>query len=223
MHTRLTPELVLYGYQQGVFPMADPEDDDEIYWFRPQVRGVIPLETFRAPRNLVKLVRQERFDVASDLHFEAVIRACAERPSTWISEEIIEIYTTLHRWGYAHSIECRQEGVLVGGLYGIALGGAFFGESMFHRVNNASKVALVHLVRRLRAGGFMLLDTQYITPHLAQFGATEIPRTTYERRLARALRVDASWDPCKSDQTEAGAPRGVSAGPHSESIHKNIR
>lgn len=193
MRSQLTPELVLYGYQHGVFPMADPDDDDAIYWFRPEQRGVLPLDGFRVPKNLARLVRQERFEVVSDRDFPAVIRACAARSTTWISDEIVEVYGALHAWGYAHSVECWQEGVLVGGLYGVTLGGAFFGESMFHRVSNASKVALVHLVRRLRAGGFVLLDTQYITEHLAQFGAVEIPGAEYERRLAEALRVDARW------------------------------
>ena len=193
MHAQLTPELVLYGYQHGVFPMADPDDDDTIYWFRPARRGVLPLDAFRIPKNLARLVRQERFEVVSDRDFRAVIRACAARSSTWISDEIVETYVALHHQGYAHSVECWQEGALVGGLYGVTLGGAFFGESMFHRVSNASKVALVHLVRYLRAGGFVLLDTQYITDHLKQFGVVEISGDEYERRLARALRVDAHW------------------------------
>ena len=190
---QLTPELVLYGYQHGVFPMADPDEDDEIYWFRPEHRGVLPLDGFHVPKNLARLVRQERFEVVSDRDFPAVIRACAARSTTWISDEIVEIYEVLHQWGYVHSVECWQEGVLVGGLYGVTLGGAFFGESMFNRVSDASKVALVHLVRRLQAGGFVLLDTQYNTEHLNQFGVVEIPCAEYERRLARALRVEARW------------------------------
>lgn len=193
MPHQLTPELVLYGYQHGVFPMADPDEDDEIYWFRPEHRGVLPLDGFHVPKNLARLVRQERFEVVSDRDFPAVIRACAARTTTWISDEIVEIYEVLHQWGYVHSVECWQEGVLVGGLYGVTLGGAFFGESMFNRVSDASKVALVHLVRRLQAGGFVLLDTQYNTEHLNQFGVVEIPCAEYERRLARALRVEARW------------------------------
>ena len=193
MQPQLTPELVLYGYQHGVFPMADPDDDDAIYWFRPEERGVLPLDGFHVPKNLARLVRQERFEVVSDRDFPAVIRACAARSTTWISDEIVETYEVLHQWGHAHSVECWQEGVLVGGLYGVTLGGAFFGESMFNRVSDASKVALVHLVRRLQAGGFVLLDTQYNTEHLNQFGVVEIPCAEYERRLARALRVEARW------------------------------
>jgi len=172
--------------------MADP-DDDTVYWFRPERRGILPLDAFRIPGNLARFVRQKRFDVTVDRDFPAVIRACADRSSTWISRDIIDTYIALHRWGYAHSVECWQEGALVGGLYGVALGGAFFGESMFHRVNNASKVALVHLVRFLCKGGFVLLDTQYVTKHLAQFGAVELPGPEYRRRLAEALRIKACW------------------------------
>ncbi len=189
----LTPELLLYGYQEGIFPMADPHDGDRIYWYRPRRRGVLPLDAFHVPKSLAQLVRREAFAVTSNRTFEAVMRACADRTSTWISEEIIAAYTALHRRGYAHSVECWQDERLVGGLYGVSIGGAFFGESMFHRVGNASKVALVHLVRRLHRGGFVLLDTQYRTPHLKQFGLLEISSAEYERRLARALQVDARW------------------------------
>lgn len=193
MQNRLTPDQVLDGYQYGLFPMADPDDGNAVYWFRPERRGILPLDGFSVPKKLARLVRQERFEVVSDRDFPAVIRACAHRESTWISEEIIDVYTALHQWGYAHSVECWQDDVLVGGLYGVALGGAFFGESMFHRVSNASKVALVHLVRRLKAGGFVLLDTQYVTEHLRQFGVIEIPYTVYEHRLIEALEVEARW------------------------------
>ncbi len=194
MEERLTPELVLYGYRHGYFPMAESIRGKEIFWYDPDPRAILPLESFHVSRNLAKLVRQGRFEVVSDRAFEEVIRACADRRSTWISEEIIRVYTELHEAGYAHSIECYQEGTLVGGLYGVALGGAFFGESMFHRVRDASKVALVHLVRRLRENGFVLLDTQYSTPHLEQFGLIEIPRIEYKRRLREALKVQASWN-----------------------------
>lgn len=193
MTERLLPEHLLLGYQQGIFPMADP-DDGAVYWYRPPRRAVLPLDAFHVPKNLAKRVRQAPFEVATDRAFEAVMRACAERSETWISEEIIAAYTALHRHGLAHSVECWQDGRLVGGLYGVALGGAFFGESMFHRVTDASKVALVHLVRRLRRGGFVLLDVQYATPHLQQFGVIEIPAETYERRLGEALPRDARWN-----------------------------
>lgn len=199
MDQRLTPDLLLYGYAHGVFPMADPDEDDAIYWYAPDPRGVLPLDGFHVSKNLSKLVRRAPFKIMVDRDFEAVMRACAAsapgRESTWISDEVIAGYTALHRRGAAHSVECWQDGALVGGLYGVALGGAFFGESMFHRVRDASKVALVHLVRRLRAGGFTLLDVQFVTPHLARFGAVEISRDAYERRLGAALRVRARWHP----------------------------
>ncbi len=193
MEPELTPELLLHGYQCGIFPMADPDEGDAVYWFAPNPRAILPLDAFHVPKNLAKLVRRGAFEVTYDRDFEAVIRACAERPETWISEEIIQAYVALHRMGFAHSVECRREGALAGGLYGVSIGGAFFGESMFHRERDASKVALVHLVRKLRAGGFTLLDTQYTTPHLARFGVVEIPRAEYERRLAEALRIPARW------------------------------
>lgn len=182
----------------GVFPMADPRSDDEIYWYAPNPRGVLPLDAFHVPSNLSKVVERETFEVTSDRDFEAVIRACSDRNSTWISKEIIRVYTELFRMGYAHSVECWSDGKLAGGLYGVAIGAAFFGESMFFRITNASKVALVHLVRQLRAGGFTLLDTQYTTPHLEQFGVTEIPRAEYERRLHDAIDREAVWWPCRN-------------------------
>ncbi|MEM1041260.1 MAG: leucyl/phenylalanyl-tRNA--protein transferase [Bacteroidota bacterium] len=194
----LTPDLLLYAYRRGLFPMADPDEGDAVYWYAPDPRGVLPLGGFHVPKNLAKLVRRAAFEVTADRAFEAVMRACAapapDRETTWISDEVVAAYTALHRLGFGHSVECWQEGELVGGLYGVALGGAFFGESMFHRARDASKVALVHLVRRLRQGGFRLLDVQFVTPHLARFGAVEIPRTEYERRLAEALAVKARWD-----------------------------
>jgi leucyl/phenylalanyl-tRNA---protein transferase len=189
MHTELTPELLLRAYAMGVFPMADDRRGGAIYWYAPDPRAVLPLDAFRAPKNLLKLVRQNRFEVVSDRNFEMVIRACADRPATWISEEIIAAYTDLHRHGQAHSIECWQDGRLVGGLYGVAMGGAFFGESMFSRERDASKVALVHLVRQLNALGYTLLDTQFTTPHLVRFGTIEISRDAYVRALQSALKV----------------------------------
>jgi leucyl/phenylalanyl-tRNA--protein transferase len=193
MSPRLTSDLLLRSYQAGVFPMADPDEDNAIYWYRPEERGILPLDAFHVPDNLSKLVRREVFDVTTDRAFERVIRACADRTTTWISDEIIQAYTELHRLGYAHSVECWQDDELAGGLYGVALGGAFFGESMFYRTSNASKVALVHLVRHLRERGFLLLDTQYTTPHLEQFGVRAVPRPDYERHLHEALRADVRW------------------------------
>lgn len=176
--------------------MADP--DGEIYWYAPDPRAVIPLDDrFHIPKNLQKVIRRGTFEITSDQSFEEIIRECAVsapgRTQTWISEEIVDVYCELHRLGYAHSVECRIDGSLVGGLYGVEHGGAFFGESMFSRATDASKVALVHLVERLRAGGFVLLDTQYVTDHLVRFGAYEIPRDVYMRELGRALRIYATW------------------------------
>ena len=193
--TTLTPELLLHAYGSGLFPMADSREGGAIYWYAPDPRAVLPLGAFHVSKNLAKLVRQGRFEVTSDRAFEDVIHACAAREETWISEEILAAYAALHRLGHAHSVECWQEGALAGGLYGVALGGAFFGESMFHHARDASKVALVHLVRQLRLGGFELLDIQFTTAHLERFGAVEIPRRRYERRLTQALAVEAEWWP----------------------------
>lgn len=194
MKSALTPATLLYAYRNGIFPMADP-DDGEVYWYAPDPRAILPLDGVHVSKNLAKLVRRGTFEVVSDRAFEEVMRACADRETTWISEEIISVYSALHDMGYAHSVECWQDGRLVGGLYGVALGGAFFGESMFHRERDASKVALVHLVRQMRRGGFVLLDTQYSTAHLRRFGVIRVPRSEYESRLMRALRIDATWWP----------------------------
>lgn len=189
----IDPALVVRAYREGIFPMA--LEDGEIGWFSPDPRGIIPLDTFHVPSRLARVVRQGRFEIGADRDFGAVMRACAERPGegTWISDEIFDAYFSLHRLGIAHSIEVRREGRLVGGLYGVHLGGAFFGESMFHRETDASKVALVALVDRLQRRGFSLLDTQWITPHLGQFGAIEIPRTDYMKRLKDALKRDCRF------------------------------
>jgi leucyl/phenylalanyl-tRNA---protein transferase len=186
--------LLVSAYASGWFPMA--VEPGEIRWYSPDPRGIIPLETFHAPRRLARLVRQQRFEIRIDTNFAAVISACAERrdeEGSWIDAEIFESYCALHQQGLAHSVETWQEGQLVGGLYGVALNGAFFGESMFHRVTDASKVAMVALVDRLRARGFVLLDTQWVTEHLSQFGAIEIPRRRYLRLLDAAMRVEARF------------------------------
>ena len=181
----IDPYLLLEGYRLGVFPMAT--EDDSIEWFSPDPRAILPLETFHVPHALRRVLRRKIFETTIDRAFPEVIRACANREDTWINREIIESYTRLHEMGHAHSVETWKEGKLAGGLYGVAVGGAFFGESMFHYVTDASKVALVALVERLRARRFVLLDTQWLTPHLQQFGAIEIPRNHYLRLLRRAV------------------------------------
>lgn len=195
MSDALTPDLLLHAYAIGVFPMAQAYDSPEINWYEPRRRGIFPLDAFHVPRSLAKAIRRGGFEIRIDHDFEAVIRACAaptpERPQTWLNERLIGLYVQLSREGFAHSVEVWREGKLAGGLYGLALGGAFFGESMFSRVRDSSKIALVELVARLRAGGFSLLDAQFLTDHLAQFGAIEISRADYLRRLRAALTEDA--------------------------------
>ncbi len=196
----LSVELLLSAYLQGIFPMADP-DTGEVNWFCPERRGVIPLDAFHVPFNLKRAVRKGSFEVTSDQAFEEVIRLCAtDRSSSnrsWISDALIEAYIQLHERGYAHSVEARLEGRLVGGLYGVHIGGAFFGESMFSRPDyggtNASKVCLVHLVEHMRRRGFTLLDTQFVNPHLEQFGCIEISHKDYLRRLEEAVAMDVTW------------------------------
>jgi len=194
---RLTPEILLRAYAEGLFPMAERRGDPTLYWVSPEKRGIIPLNFFHVPHRLARTVRSGRFTVTVDRAFHDVIQACAApaagREETWINSEIMRLYTALHAGGHAHSIECWQAGELVGGLYGVRLGAAFFGESMFSHARDASKVALVHLVEGLKRGGFMLLDTQFITPHLARFGAIEIPREQYLTKLAEALNREAIW------------------------------
>jgi leucyl/phenylalanyl-tRNA--protein transferase len=195
--SELTPDLLLRAYATGLFPMAESAEDPELFWVDPERRGILPLETLHIPRRLKKTLRQRRFEVTADRDFLGVLRGCAQRTpnrkSTWINAEIIRLYAALHAMGAAHSIECWHEEHLVGGLYGVALGGAFFGESMFSRATDASKVALVHLVARLRCGGFTLLDTQFVTAHLARFGAVEISRRVYRKRLDAALETEARF------------------------------
>jgi len=194
---RLTPAILLEAYAAGIFPMAEASGDPELFWVDPNRRGILPLDAFHVPRRLKRVLRRGHFVLRADTAFAAVIRGCAEasetRPGTWINEEIVRLYSALFERGAAHSVECWHEGELVGGLYGVSLGAAFFGESMFSRVSDASKVALVELVARLRRGGYRLLDTQFLTPHLAQFGAIEISRSRYHRLLAEALRYRAAF------------------------------
>ena len=183
----IEPGLLVHAYRQGIFPMA--LEDDEIGWFSPDPRGVLPLDEVHTPARLARVIRSGRFEVAIDRDFEGVMCACAadREDGTWISEEIVESYVALHRLGMAHSIEAWREGKLAGGLYGVHLGGAFFGESMFHHETDASKVALMALVARMRERGLSLLDIQWVTPHLAQFGAIEIAREDYLLRLSQVI------------------------------------
>ena len=194
---RLTPELLLRTYAAGIFPMAESADDPTVFWVEPEMRGILPLDKFRVSRRLQRTLKNNPFDMRIDSAFDDVVAACAEpapdRPSTWINDQIRDLYAGLARLGHAHSVECWQDRKLVGGLYGVNLGGAFFGESMFSRARDASKVALCHLVARLRRSGFRLLDTQFQTEHLAQFGVIEIPRDAYLDRLEEALKVRCSF------------------------------
>lgn len=193
----LTPDMLLRAYAIGVFPMAEDRDDPDLFWVDPRMRGIIPLDAFHVPKRLRRTVRSGKFRITVDSAFDATIEACAAptevRPRTWINDRIIMLYSSLFHLGYAHSVECWVGDRLAGGLYGVAMGGAFFGESMFSRDSDASKVALVHLVARLKAGGFSLLDSQFITRHLRRFGATEIPRSEYRQRLAEALKQTADF------------------------------
>jgi leucyl/phenylalanyl-tRNA--protein transferase len=194
---QFTPELLLRAYRAGLFPMAESRAARHLYWLDPEMRGILPLKGFHLPRRLARTVLSGPFTVTADTAFARTIALCAEpapgREDSWINLEIESLFVALHQMGHGHSIEVWRGEDLVGGLYGVAMGGAFFGESMFSRARDASKVALVHLVARLRLGGFRLLDTQFITSHLSQFGAMEIPRAEYRRRLAVALETPARW------------------------------
>lgn len=194
----LSADQVIWAYTQGLFPMGTPYTHT-IQWHAPDPRGVIPLDTFHMPHNLARHVRRGTFRVSSDTAFPAVIAGCADRDETWITPPIKEVYTELHERGVAHSVECWSDDALAGGLYGVALGGAFFGESMFFRKSYASKVALAHLVRQMRGGGYQLLDTQYTTKHLERFGAREVPRGRYLGVLQRALSHDCPWWPLPNE------------------------
>jgi len=183
----IDPEVLLQGYRLGVFPMA--MEDGTIEWFSPDPRAILPLKEFHVPHALERLFRKQTFEIRFNVSFAEVMRECARRPETWINDEIVASYTRLHHLGLAHSIEAWQDGRLAGGLYGVSIGGAFFGESMFHHVRDASKIALLGLVEHLRARKFVLLDTQWLTPHLQQFGAIEIPRADYLHLLTRAVNL----------------------------------
>ena len=193
----LTPDMLLRAYSIGVFPMAEDRDDPELVWVDPRMRGIIPMNKFHVPRRLRRTVRNDTFEVTFDRGFADVIESCAEategRPRTWINSRIVDLYTSLHFKGHGHSVECWQDGDLVGGLYGISLKGVFFGESMFSRATDASKVALIHLAAKLSVGGYAFIDTQFITKHLSRFGAIEVPRNEYRSLLAAALKFDSEF------------------------------
>ncbi|MBX3446935.1 MAG: leucyl/phenylalanyl-tRNA--protein transferase [Parvibaculaceae bacterium] len=198
-------QTLLRAYAYGVFPMAESRDDPELYWIDPERRGILPLETFHVPKRLARTIRRAPFDIRVDTAFREVMLGCADsspgRDGTWINERILDLYCELHEHDRAHSVECWREGKLVGGLYGVSLGSAFFGESMFSRETDASKVALVYLVARLIRGGYDLLDTQFVTSHLQQFGAIEISRDQYRARLARATMREADFHAMPDDAT----------------------
>jgi len=213
----ITPEVVLKAYACGIFPMAESADDPGLHWIEPEIRGIVPLDCFHVPRRLARTVRADVFEVRVDADFPGVIDGCAapgrDRPRTWINRRIRKIYADLYARGHAHSVEAWRDGLLVGGLYGVKLGAAFFGESMFARERDASKVALVHLVARLRASGFRLLDTQFVTAHLARFGAVEIDRLSYHRLLEDAVTTAATFPAGPLGGAAALALLGEDAGP----------
>jgi len=193
----ITPELLLNAYAAGIFPMSEDRDDDTLFWVEPDERCIIPLNQFHVSKRLARTVKRDHFDVYINKDFRGVMQGCAEaaagRETTWISKRIEDLYCTLNEMGYAHSVECYSYGELVGGLYGVCIAGAFFGESMFHRESDASKVALVHLVGRMKAGGYTLLDAQFKTDHLGQFGAIEVPKKEYKARLEDAMHTEADF------------------------------
>ena len=209
----LTPQIVLDAYSKGLFPMAENRRNKQLFWIDPEVRGILPLDNFHVPRSLKKKIRNKPFEVRFDHNFSAVIRACAQqkpkRQETWINDEIIELYTKLFCMRHAHSVECWREDKLVGGLYGISIGGAFFGESMFSSERDSSKIALVYLVAQLNLAGFILLDTQFITDHLKQFGAIEIPRVEYHKILNSALNLNVRFHLGRSLDAEEGVLRRI--------------
>ncbi|NNF80042.1 MAG: leucyl/phenylalanyl-tRNA--protein transferase [Rhizobiales bacterium] len=204
----ITPQILLKAYAAGIFPMAESADDPSLYWIDPDQRGIIPLDRFHLPKRLRRTVLAEPFKVTADTAFAETLAACAEerpdRKTTWINTRIMALYNQLFRMGFCHSIECWKDGDLVGGLYGVSIGGAFFGESMFSRERDASKVALVHLVARLNAGGYKLLDTQFVTDHLSTFGAHEVDREAYHQLLEGALGVEGEFGALSSDVSAAG-------------------
>ncbi len=205
----ITPDILLRAYAAGIFPMAESAEDASLFWVEPRERGIIPIKGFHVGKRLARTLRSDHFEVRVDGDFDGVIEGCAapglDRERTWINARIRRLYGELFDQGHCHTVEVYREGFLVGGLYGVRLGGAFFGESMFHLERDASKVALSHLVARLRRGGFVLLDTQFLTSHLAQFGAYEVPRRAYRRMLGDAVTLAADWGALPVDRPVTGA------------------
>lgn len=210
----ITPEILLRGYAMGIFPMAESRDGPSIHWVDPRRRGILPLDGFHISRSLRRRILRSGWQVRVNTDFAGVVQGCGDRAETWINAEIYALYMALHRAGFAHSLELWEGEALIGGVYGVTLGAAFFGESMFSRRTDASKVALAYAVHRLRAGGFTLFDTQFLTPHLASLGGLEIPRADYHRRLKAALAQTAAFDPegyCPSSGEVAGSALGSGA------------
>ena len=226
MPTRFSPEDLIACYRRGVFPMADTRDDPRLFLVDPDFRGILPLDAFHIPRRLRRRVCQDPYRVSFDTAFTRVIEACAEphegRPNTWINSGIVNLYSALHRQGHAHSAECWLGDRLVGGLYGVAIGGAFFGESMFSRADDASKIALVHLAARLIDRGFVLLDAQFHNRHLEQFGLIEITRDEFKARLKKALKVPASFHPPAHQSASPGAAGSVAGGASDSAIPAGV-
>lgn len=213
----ITPEILLNAYAMGIFPMAEARDAQDFHWVDPKQRGILPLQGFHISRSLLRQIRQRNYTIRTNSDFSEVVRACADREETWINAPLFALYLKLHEMGFAHSVEVWSEDRLAGGVFGIALGGAFFGESMFSRRTGGSKLALAHCIHRLRAGGFTLFDTQFLTPHLASLGGVEIPRAAYRRLLQDALGRDATFFPegyCPSPSVvaSAGASGATSGG-----------
>lgn len=206
----LTPDILLRAYAAGIFPMAESREDPKVHWVDPRRRGILPLDGFHISRSLRHRLRHWNYTIRTNSDFEGVLRGCADRPETWINPQIHALYLALHRRGHAHSLEVWEGGMLVGGVYGVTLGAAFFGESMFSRRTDASKVALAWVVHRLRAGGFALFDTQFLTPHLASLGGIEISRAEYRNRLAEALTGTATFLPEGYCPSAGGVAAGAS-------------
>jgi len=210
MSTTLTPDILLNAYANGIFPMAEHQSDEDLFWVDPRQRGVLPLNKFHISRSLAKTLRSDRFTVTFNRDFEGVVAGCADRDETWINNTLTGLYGQLHKARFAHSVEVWEGDTLVGGVFGITLGGAFFGESMFSTRTDASKVALAYLVDRLRSAGFTLFDTQFITPHLASLGGLEIPRADYREMLENALQIEADFNrPSKQSDTHSLVQRNA--------------